>query len=48
MLRMLQSNVELPSRKQVKALLEQCCDQIVADWFQDLEVTTTVFLAINC
>ena len=47
MLCMLQADVKLSGRKQVKVLLEQRYDQIVADHFQDLGVTAKVPLTIN-
>ena len=48
MLRMLQPDVQIPGRKQVKVLLEERYSQIVAKSFQDLGPATKVFLTLDC
>ena len=48
MLRMLQPDVQIPGRKQVKVFLEERYSQIVAESFYDLGPATKVSLALDC
>ena len=48
MLRMLQPNVQIPGRKQVKDVFEWRYSQIVVKSFQDLGPVTEVSLALDC